>query len=316
MKFKSVVLLAVAVGCGLVAMLGVQQVLSSGNETVDEVGRVLVANAEIPLGTPLTEENTAFKEMPAAAIPEGAVTKPEEFEERAMNARAVPGEIIMAAKLGEKGVFGASNDIPTGFRVVTVSVNQTKTHSGLILPSDRVDVLVTYKSKVQGLGMVSKTKTVLEYIKVFATDSLRHGDVAGNENKEIHAKNISLLVTPDQANLLNFAENKGELHLSLRHKNDDAPANAVTIDDYQFEGGRAALGASNEKLANTDDKNTGDVRAFLDDQDKQPLAQVAVKEPETPKWKIVIFAGDERRVEEVDLPEQEQSEVSEDTSAI
>ena len=64
--------------------------------------------------------------------------------ERSLRVAAVPNEVIMAAKLNEKGVFGGSSEIPTGMRVATVPVTVTKTHSGLILPGDRVDVVVTY----------------------------------------------------------------------------------------------------------------------------------------------------------------------------
>ena len=44
MKFKTLMLLAIAMSCGLVAMLGVQQVLSGGKgETDKEVSQVLIA---------------------------------------------------------------------------------------------------------------------------------------------------------------------------------------------------------------------------------------------------------------------------------
>jgi pilus assembly protein CpaB len=48
MKIKSVMMLVIAVGCGLVAMLGVQQVLNSGDKKVEvKTANVLVTIAEI-----------------------------------------------------------------------------------------------------------------------------------------------------------------------------------------------------------------------------------------------------------------------------
>jgi pilus assembly protein CpaB len=79
MKIKSVLLLAVALGCGLVAMLGVQQALSGNKEDDGGVTRVLVATTEINPGTRLDETNSIFKEWPANAIPQGAVTSSEEI---------------------------------------------------------------------------------------------------------------------------------------------------------------------------------------------------------------------------------------------
>jgi pilus assembly protein CpaB len=299
MKFKTVVLLTVAVGCGLVAMLGVQQVLSDDKEAVAEVGQVLLTIADIPAGTPLNDSNTVFKEWPAGTIPEGAVTELEQFEERALRMRGVAGEIVMLAKLGEKGVFGASNEIPVGMRVVTVAVNQTKTHSGLILPGDRVDVLVTFKVRKENKGMVSKTNTVLEYIKVFATDSLRSGDVAESEANEVNAKNISLLVTPRQAHFIMLAESKGLLHLSMRSREDDTPAHAESVDESDLENSNTHFAEDSDN-----DPEAGDVRQFLADQIEPPkTTEPVIETSTTPKWQIVIYSGDERRVEEVEIPE-------------
>jgi pilus assembly protein CpaB len=225
MKLKSVVLLAVAVACGLVAMLGVQQALSNkGKEEKIPTAKVLVATTDIAPGVRLDESNTGFKEVALELVPPGAVTKAEEYTDRALRGGAVAGEMIMVAKLGEKGVFGASGEIPKGMRVITVPVTATTTHSGLIRPGDRVDVMVTFKVRIAGEGMAAKTRTVLEYIKVFATDSLIAGDTPTGDGTEIKAKNISLLVWPEQAQDLMTAKSEGELHLALRHKNDGPAA--------------------------------------------------------------------------------------------
>src|SRR5579864_55169 len=180
MKMKSLVLLAMAVGCGLVAMLGVQQVLSGDRKPAEETGKVLVSVTNIMPGQPLDETNVAFKEWPKKDIPPGVVTTHDQYTERSLRVSAVPNEPIMIAKLNEKGVFGGSSEIPKGMRVATVPVNVTKTHSGLILPGDRVDVVVTYitHNLTPGqmnsqVGEIRKAKTILQYIEVFATDNIR-----------------------------------------------------------------------------------------------------------------------------------------------
>jgi pilus assembly protein CpaB len=116
-------------------------------------------------------------------------------------------------------------------RVATVPVTVTKTHSGLILPGDRVDVVVTYTvaHNMPGqmnsqFGEIKKAKTILQYIEVFATDNIRQSAVPNGESKDVAAKNISLLVNPDQYVLLMLAESKGQLSLALRHRGDDSRA--------------------------------------------------------------------------------------------
>ena len=172
MKMKSLVLLAMAIGCGFVAMLGVQQVLSGDKKPAEETAKVLVALTNIVPGQPLDDTNVAFKDWPKDKIPQGAVTSHEQYVERSLRVAAVPNEPIMAAHLNDKGVFGGSSEIPSGMRVATVPVTVTKTHSGLIMPGDRVDVVVTYSMhKITAgpdehqIGEIRKAKTILQYSK-------------------------------------------------------------------------------------------------------------------------------------------------------
>ncbi len=228
----------------------------------------------------------------------------------------------MAAKLGEKGVFGASSEIPDGMRAVTVSVDSTKTHSGQIQPGDRVDVLVTYKSRTQR-GMITRTKAVLEFIKVFSVDSRRVS--VGGETQEAAAKNISLLVTPDQANLLMLAVNKGTLQLALRHKTDDDVAKAIAVDDSFFDEAETQVGESDPvepvKVAAPNPLAVAEaLQRELGGQGTPPVdPPAAASTAQIPAeiaretWKIQIYAGDKVRVEEVDLPEENEETEAEPT---
>ena len=58
-------------------------------------------------------------------------------------------------------------------------------------------------------GEIKKAKTILQYLEVFATDNIRQSAVPNGEQKEIAAKNISLLVTPDQYVLLDARQEQG-----------------------------------------------------------------------------------------------------------
>ncbi|MAT16196.1 MAG: Flp pilus assembly protein CpaB [Planctomyces sp.] len=311
MKSKSLMLWLVALTCGLVAMLGVRQVMNREPAEVApamEYGKMLVAIEEIGPGTMLTEVNTALKDYPLEAIPTGAVTKPEQYMERAILSRAVPGEPIMEAKLGARGVSGASTDIPKGMRVMTVKVNQTTNNSGLMLPGDRVDVMLTLQAREDRNGrsvMVKKTKTILEYIKVFATDSLRDRQA---DSAEVQAKNVSLLVTPEQMQILHLAENSGQLTLAMRSPTDDESADIAMIDQSIFEDGDTSFGVADanngDHLGNlegvTVDPDNGDVddiRKFLHNETQPAPQQVAVAtpkpEPERPTWTMTIFSGGE-----------------------
>ena len=55
-------------GCGLVAMLGVQQILSGGPAEPDTV-KILVARQEIGPGFELDETLVEFQDWPKATVP-------------------------------------------------------------------------------------------------------------------------------------------------------------------------------------------------------------------------------------------------------
>lgn len=216
MKNQSVILLVVAVGCGLVAMLGVKQAISQKPVETEESVKVLQAMADIAPGTPLDEMNTQFVDMPASRVPDGAVTTKEEFEERALTIPAVTGDWILKSKLGEKGQFGAVNNIPAGMVIVTIPVDATQSHSGMLRPGNRIDLLLTYADVTTGIS-VQKTITVLEFVEVFAVDNR----VAGtNKEGDALAKNITLLVTPEQGKAVTLAQRiaGGNLSTLMRGK--------------------------------------------------------------------------------------------------
>ena len=207
MKFKTLLLLAIAVSCGLVAMLGVQQVLSSNKgKAKQEKSQVLFALTEISPGTKVTEETVEFRDWPKDAIPEGAITKAEDYKDRALKVRAYPGEMLMIIKMGEPGDLGASIDIPAGMRVVSVPVDPTMTSSNMILPGDRVDVMVTYDTTIPNRGRVTRIETVLERVEVFATDNIRD---LGADTADMKVKNFSLLVKPQEASIVKLADTMG-----------------------------------------------------------------------------------------------------------
>lgn len=316
-------LLALASGCGLVAMFLFQQATkgNTGAQAEENVS-VLVVTAEISPGQLLNEQNVEFRDYPISVVPENVVTVPEEFEERASRVRAFPGDFVTLDKLSGKGDHAASQDIPKGMVAITILVDSAMTSSGLLLPGDRVDLLVTFTMRGQyGGGKV--IKTVLEFVEVFSVDQRREIQTAKGEAL---AKTLTLLVDRDQALLVKLAEDIGKLHLTMRSKTDSEPR---TADKDRFKPTDMSdfLGDDEEEEGDEKDEdesqtNDDDLEQFLDANSQPeplpapiPVAPVAIApltvpaEPEVPafdsSWTIEIFAGDIKRVEEVQIPKSE-----------
>lgn len=310
MKMKSMMLLLVAAGFGLVAMLGVMQVLN-GQGGEEPMVRVAVAIADIPAGMPLDDTNVEFKEYPQSAVPGGAVTKEEDFNGKALVSRAVPGEIIMTAKLGGADAITASHQIPKGMRVATVSVNATKSHSGLIRPTDRVDVVCTYAVPNPVTRQKSThVKTVLEFIEVFAVDNVR----AGREGEvDVAVKNVSLIVDPEQFQLLEAAQGLGELNLSLRNREDKAKTRVAELSDDVFfqretsEGTREKPKPAAPVQVATPGPGLGEFLTSAMTAMAEATTTPAATPVETPMWTLTIYNGDAAQtvsvLDETQLPE-------------
>jgi len=230
MRAKSLALLVLALGCGLVASIGITQVMAKRHAEpgapVGETEPVLVAAVSIPPNEPLNAQMLRLEEWPKGKIPPEALSKIEDVEKRRTRTRIYPGEAILKGKLLGKGASdtGASPQIPKGMRVVSVKVDAVSGTSSLIMPGDRVDVLVHLLPN-QAAGIPEPiTRTILQRVKVFAIDSVIDLERIDAENKAMQAKTISLLVTPDQAQKIMLATELGQVRLVLRSPDDDQDA--------------------------------------------------------------------------------------------
>ncbi len=319
MKVKTVALLVVAVGCGLFAMLGVRQAMNGKQSGVqEEKVSVLMAVTEIPVGTVLTPENVMFKDVAVALVPENAVTTEEQYADRAANKLILPDNFITMSVLGEPGVRGASMQIPKGMRIVSVKVNDTQTHSGMLSPGDRVDVLVTYQTRGRG-GQTTQVRPLLEYVSIFATGSKTEN--SSDEKKGGAAvKNVSLLVTPEQASYVYLAERKGELSLVWRNKADDEHVQVGAIDERLMEELQgtadrdARFAMYGQGYGEDGPSQEPGVGNFLAEQEKpepvkpepEPKVEIALNDdPDIPKWRMQIFHGDNLEEIELELPVEE-----------
>lgn len=268
MRPKSLVLLVLALGCGLVASIGINQVMANrgvgASADVGETTPIFVALGEISIGDPLTAEMLKLEEWPKAKVPSGALSKLEDVEGRRCRQRFYTGEPILEAKLlapGEKGQ-SATDLIPKGYRVVPIRVDAVSSSSGMILPGDRVDVMV-HVAENHGRGIpYARTQTFLQKIKVFAVDDL----FSRNDESAVSAKTISLLVTPNQAELVMLAAQLGSVQLVMRSAADDSdePTDGADVQEL--------LTGIQSKSPNTVAPNT-----------KEGLLSLLKQQPEPPK---------------------------------
>lgn len=221
MRAKTLVLFVVAIGCGLIASIGVSRYLeraSGSTKPAQETVKIFVAAADINIGEKLTEQNVQMADWPKDRLPDGAIKDRKDLEQRFPRTRLYMGEPILRAKLMDSNDGSKSVDIPKGYRVVSVKVSMEASVSGLVQPGDRVDLVVCLKKNQEIPETASRT--ILRDVNVFAVDTETERRLDASGQTRI-VRTVSLLVKPQQAEAVMLASELGQMYLTLRRPDDD-----------------------------------------------------------------------------------------------
>ena len=219
MRAKALLLVLIATGCGVVASIGVSQLVNPpGQQAQREAHRekIYVALADIDIGQKLGEDNVRLEAWYADNIPPGAVRRLEDLQEKFTQQRFYQGEPIIAAKLTDTAGT-ATVKIPEGFRAVPIKVSTESGGLSLITPGDHVDVMAFFRKGPDIATSVART--FLRDIRVFSVGEAteRYGE---RDGKSAQTQTVSLLLRPKQAEAVLLAQELGRLQISLRRPDD------------------------------------------------------------------------------------------------
>ena len=179
---RNLIILAVATLFGLGAAWLAARYLEERASEIElrqqgQMGRAVVAKTDIAVGTPLTHDLVAIREVPVEWLHSSAIT-PEQFERAAGAVLAQPargGEPLVWSQLEERRPASLSAHLAPGRRATTIPVDETSSLSGLLRPGDRIDLLATVQRDKQHLTM-----PLLQGVRVLATGSrTRPGEDVG-----------------------------------------------------------------------------------------------------------------------------------------
>jgi len=185
--------------------------------------KVVVAAADVDLGTPLAPQMLKVADWPQGSVPAGAFTDVKALDTRVLKTSLSRGEPVLESKLAPLGATGGlSAVIKEGNRAMTVRVNDVVGVAGFALPGNYVDIVVNTIDETAKTtnGNNSISKIVLEHILVLAVAQEQNRD----ETKPKVVNAVTLEVTPDQAEKLDLARSVGSLSLVLRNQIDSTLA--------------------------------------------------------------------------------------------
>jgi pilus assembly protein CpaB len=174
---------------------------------------IVLSSRGLPVGAVVRERDVKLVPWPGNALPSGYLRSIKDAVGRGIITPVAENEPLLAAKLSTKDAGGGLPIIiRDGMRAVSVKVDEVIGVAGFVLPGTRVDVLATLdKEASAGLAV---TKTLLQNVLTLAAG---HSVTRDKEGKPQTATVITLLVTPDDAELLTLAAKEGRLQLALRH---------------------------------------------------------------------------------------------------
>lgn len=219
MKQKNLVLMVVAVGCGLVAAFLTSQM--SAKPQVEMVD-VVVAASDIPVGIGISKEDlpkyVKTKKLPKDVVPADIVENPEELVDKRLSRPIRTEETI-----SRKDVVKGGIQIPKGMHLLTLSLDTARAAAGLAQPGSRVDILAYVN-----LGNKLTAMPILVNMLVLAVN----GQTTIDPNQQAHqgVSTVSFAADRKQGLVLELAKGRGcQMSLLLRH-----PEDKLTDNDRNF----------------------------------------------------------------------------------
>jgi pilus assembly protein CpaB len=241
MRFKTLIMLGLAVVFGVAAMLMGNQWLMrqaaqnrpaevARAEPAVPLGTLVVASVPLRYGAELTPSHLKEIRWPEEAVPPGGFRRIADFfapgVKRVVLAPMEPNEPVMALKVTGPGQRGTlSTLLEEGMGAVTVRVNDVLGVAGFVLPGDRIDLVLTRQTQAGA----AFSDVVLQNVRVLAA-----GQVADERaEKPTTVTTVTVAVDPVGAQKIALASTAGTLSLVLRRAGEQVSAagRRVTLDE-------------------------------------------------------------------------------------
>ena len=177
--------------------------------------QIVTANHDLIIGTLIKDSDLKVVDWTGSAV-KGAITNPADAIGRGVVATINESEPIVDSRLAPRGAgAGLAATIPPGMRAVAVHVNDVVGVAGFVTPGMRVDLLIAGNPPGGGTpGTGTVEKTLLQNIEVLSAGQNIQKDAEG---KPVSVGVVTVLVTPEQAEILSLASNETRIQMVLRN---------------------------------------------------------------------------------------------------
>lgn len=212
---------------------------ATGGKKVD----IVVVNQTLISGTVLLASHLGKQERPVSYVDTRMISGADlqKIIGAPVMTRIEAGQPLLWSDLSADNRRNLSSLVLNGKRAMTINVDGASSFSGLLEPGDRVDILYTEEVEV-GDDQGHRTSTLLQNLLVLATGN-NTGGVSKLDAKKDRVGQVTLAVTPKEAQVLTIAEERGSLALSLRNPDDIINVEGLPVtrnEDLPISVGRAS----------------------------------------------------------------------------
>lgn len=230
---------------GARSYLGAQMAEIEAREKNKAMVQVVVAKTRLEKGARLSSETVAVRPVPKEWAHSGAIT-PEQFGRAEGSVLAYPsgaGEPIIWAQLEGQRTPSFSARLVHGRRAVTVPVDEISSLSGMVVPGDLIDIVVSVKKDKKNF-----TFTLLQGVMVLATGTKVSQDERDVDGRGRTYTTITLDTTPDDAKRVIAAREVGRVSALLRAPNDTSSVSKARTDAQTLLGLASGLASADSSV--------------------------------------------------------------------
>jgi pilus assembly protein CpaB len=241
MKPKTMVLMGVAIACGLGASYMTSRLLAERNSDDDPKIDVLVAKKTLNIGDTIKSPEEVFqiKHFTKGDEPVGAVTDLNELKNRVLKRPLRLGDHVTPEDLlsdRDDGWGAMPIVLPVGMRAVGIKVNlESGAFGWATLPLARVDVISTVR---RADDKATYSQVLLEDVLVLAADDkMRRSE----DGKSMVSQIVTVALKPEDVLKVRLAGELGSLSLALRKINDKSRVENGKLSYDVLKAGEAGL---------------------------------------------------------------------------
>jgi len=227
---RNMLYLGVAVLLGIAAsFLAVHyvnnQVAERTHVTPPETRQVVVPVRDLEKGATLSQDDIAVRDVPVDFVPADALT-PDNYQTYVGQVLRSP--LVHGSPIGSSAIDLVtdhfSNIIDPGHVAYSIQVDQTNSVSGLIVPGDRIDILLLTDEGSKN----ELIRPLLGNVLVLATGQQAKGVRSVDDGNSSYS-NITLELDPRDAQRMGMALKLGELRVMLRNADSQEPFDLKTL---------------------------------------------------------------------------------------